>query len=544
LQGPEGSTGATGPIGITGPAGTDGQVFNLQGTVPTSSDLDDIDSPTENDAWVVLDTSHVWFWSGLIWIDGGPIFKASGISRTLWVDINGDDDADGLTPQTPKRTVKSALSFASPGDQVRVNPGEYLEDNPLPFPYPEISVVGADQRSVTIRLMNNGDLFHVLNGCYVQNMSFRGIAPGKGILAFPPTGAGSITRSPYAQDCTNFVEGSIGLDIDGNKSDGLRSMVLDSFTQYNPDGIGCKVYNKGFSQLVSMFTVCSNISVLAESGGTVTITNSESDFGNFGLYADGVGPLEQSAEIDGSNQSGNRFRVRNLSQPEKPYVGQVVYVGELYYVVKGYEITNPGQSYSQPPSVIVSIGSGPNAIAAQGVASINNLGQLVDIQLISTGQNYRATDSVTITISGGGGFFAAAEPILEPAYYTVQDYLDLGGGDYDLLLVENLPYVPLDGDTVDFFRVSQIVANSHSMQYVGSGTDITQALPFAGGKAIQANEVVQTNGGRVAITSTDQLGNFRVGESLVINQTTGTISGTDFTKSILATVFPYILALS
>jgi hypothetical protein len=82
------------------------------------------------------------------------------------------------------------------------------------------------------------------------------------------------------------------------------------------------------------------------------------------------------------------------------------------------------------------------------------------------------------------------------------------------------------------------------MEYVGSGTDINTAIPFTGGTTIQANEVIQINGGRVAITSTDQLGDFRVGEDLVINQNAGTISGQAFRKSILATVIPYILALS
>jgi hypothetical protein len=460
------------------------------------------------------------------------------------VDVNGDDAADGLTPQTAKKTIKNALLGATPGTQVKVNPGSYLEDNPLAYPYPNISIDGADLRTVTIVLQNDDDLFHVLNGCYVQNVSFEGTVTGKGIMAFPPSGSGAITKSPYVQNCTNFVEGSIGLDVDGNKSSGLRSMVLDSFTQYNKDGIGCKVHNRGFSQIVSMFTICADKSVLVESGGTATITNSESDFGNYGLYADGVGPLEFSADIEGNNQVGNRFKINNFSQPTTPYVGQVVSIGELYYVVAGYNIANPGQGFTEPPTVTVSIGTGPNAIAAQGIASINSQGEIVDIVPISSGQNYRSTDNPVVTFSGGGGFFAAAEPIMEPVYYTIQDYEDLGGGSYDIVLSEVLPYSPSNGDEVNFYRVSQIVANSHSMQFVGSGTDITQALPFAGGKPIQANEVVQVNGGRVAVTSTDQLGNFRVGESLVINQNTGTITGTDFTKSILATVFPYILALS
>lgn len=543
-EGGLGATGATGPQGERGFPGLDGQTFNLKGTTGSSSDLASITNKEPNDAWITLDTSHVWFWNGFNWVDGGPIFKASGISNTYWVDINGKNSADGLTPQTPKRTIEAALAVVKPGDQIRVNTGEYFVNNPLVFPFPNVSIVGADLRSTVLNLQNDADLFHVLNGCYVQNMSFRGNAPGKGIMAFPPTGAGLITESPYVQNCTNFVRGSIGLDVDGNKSSGLKSMVLDSFTQYNEGGVGCKVYNKGYCQVVSMFTICADKSVYALTGGTVSVTNSNSDFGNYALYADGVGPLEQTAQIDGVGQLGTTFRLKNLTPTERPYVGQVVSIGELYYNVTGFRIDNKGQGFTSPPDVNVSIGTGPNAIAAQGVARIDENGQLTGIDLISSGQNYKFTDIITVTISGGGGTSASVSAIRNPVYYTIASATEVVAGKCTITLVENLPYNALNNDDVKFYRVSRIIANSHCMEYVGSGTDITTALPFTGGQAIQENEVVQINGGRVAITSTDQLGNFRVGEGLVINQNTGTVSGVAFTKSILATVLPYVLALS
>jgi hypothetical protein len=293
-----------------------------------------------------------------------------------------------------------------------------------------------------------------------------------------------------------------------------------------------------------MFTICSDKSILAESGGTVSVTNSNSDFGNYALYADGVSPLEQTGDINGNGQTGNIFQLNNMSSSDKPYVGQVVYIGELYYRVQNFVVSHPGQSYTSPPDITVSIGSGPNAIAAQGAAIIDENGEVVAIELVSSGQNYKATDTVTVTITGGNGFLAEATAVMAPVYYTIQGATSVVGGECTISIVETLSYNPSDGDVVNFYRVSRIIANSHCMEYVGSGTNITTALPFAGGTAIQENEVVQVNGGRVAVTSTDQLGNFRVGEGLVINQNTGTVSGTDFTKSILATVLPYILALT
>ena len=60
---------------------------------------------------------------------------------------------------------------------------------------------------------------------------------------------------------------------------------------------------------------------------------------------------------------------------------------------------------------------------------------------------------------------------------------------------------------------------------------------------IQENEVDNRNGGLVIYTSTDQSGNFRIGDGLVINQSTGTISGNFYSKSLFANVTPFILAL-
>ena len=54
---------------------------------------------------------------------------------------------------------------------------------------------------------------------------------------------------------------------------------------------------------------------------------------------------------------------------------------------------------------------------------------------------------------------------------------------------------------------------------------------------------MQTNGGEVVYTSTDQRGDFRVGDQLTINAVQGTITGEAFDKSLFAVMTPYILAI-
>lgn len=81
------------------------------------------------------------------------------------------------------------------------------------------------------------------------------------------------------------------------------------------------------------------------------------------------------------------------------------------------------------------------------------------------------------------------------------------------------------------------------MEYIGTGVTIASALPQNGGVLIQDNETQTIDGGLVVFTSTDQSGNFRIGDGVVINQQTGTISGTFYSKSLFSTLTPFILAL-
>ena len=57
------------------------------------------------------------------------------------------------------------------------------------------------------------------------------------------------------------------------------------------------------------------------------------------------------------------------------------------------------------------------------------------------------------------------------------------------------------------------------------------------------NEIDDRNGGLTIFTSTDQTGNFRIGDGVIINQQTGTISGEFYSKSLFSQMTPFILAL-
>jgi hypothetical protein len=114
---------------------------------------------------------------------------------------------------------------------------------------------------------------------------------------------------------------------------------------------------------------------------------------------------------------------------------------------------------------------------------------------------------------------------------------------YDVVLKNNVPYELNNSNIAYFYKQSRLLASSHAFQYIGSGTEITSALPQNEGVTIAANETVSINGGLVVYTSTDQSGNFKIGDGVIIDQSTGTISGEAYGRSLFATVTPFILAL-
>jgi hypothetical protein len=110
-------------------------------------------------------------------------------------------------------------------------------------------------------------------------------------------------------------------------------------------------------------------------------------------------------------------------------------------------------------------------------------------------------------------------------------------------LIQNLNNDVGTGTTVYFARQSFQIVSSHSFQYIGAGNTIADAYPSRGGVTIQENEVIKIDGGEITYTSTDQRGNFRIGDGVAIDQSTGRVSGNAYVKSLFTTVTPFILAL-
>ena len=477
--------------------------------------------------------------------------SATGINsapNVLYVAKDGNDDNNGTSIDNAKLTIAGAVSIAQSGTTIKVLSGNYVESNPIELPA-FTAVIGDDLRTVKV-LPNTptSDIFHVNKACKVSNITFSGHTAPAAAIAFP-TGiatnvGGGKWKGPYIQNCTSDTTTGTGIYIDGDKAEKTKSMNVDAFTQYNQGGVGVAVTNEGYAQLVSVFTICCDKAIQVHKGGQADLANSNCSFGTFGLVADGVSPEQFTGIVTASAAASQDNVTINVgSSTTRPYDGQVVYFDQLFKSVETITVGSGGTGYTQAPTVTVDSPTGPNGETASAFATIEN-GAVTEISIISSGSQYTSTPSVTISGPQSGINTATATANMADTYFTINSATPIVSGITTLTLAENLINTVGVGSTAYFFQQSKIVASSHTFEYIGSGNTITLATPKRGGVTVQANEVVSQNGGRVIYTSTDQAGNFRIGDDLQINQATGTISGRAFSKSLFSEITPFILALS
>ena len=374
--------------------------------------------------------------------------------------------------------------------------------------------------------------------------------------SFSP-GVGPITQGPYIRNCTNFIQNSVGMNVDGFHAEpgdqddiGVTgAMSVDSYTQYNQGGIGVTITNGAYAQLVSIFTICDDIAIYTGNGGQCDITNSNSSFGNEGLVSIGVGGTDSGSiyrmtgEVKtAAAEDTDTVAISGIGS-YRPYDGLAVYFGKLYYTVDSIVVDNPGSGYdpNNPPTVTIDIPTGPSGIRAEAAADISLDGTITGFTIISTGSQYEIENPPNISVGGTGG--ASGTVVLQPTYYSIESASLPIAGVSTVVLKTVIDFDIGVGTTVYFSRQSLQIASSHSFEYVGSGTNIFTAKPALGGVTVQENEVVFRDGGLIVYTSTDQAGNFRIGDGVSVNQFTGTISGRDFDQSLLNTVTPLIIAL-
>jgi hypothetical protein len=341
--------------------------------------------------------------------------------------------------------------------------------------------------AVQVDIQNGNNNEGIRNGQHYYN----------GTSSYLPNGqiAPTVTSLNFLKWITKYVASNqviprypagAGMRVDGSHAEGfLRSMVLDSYTQFNEGGKGIYMLNNGYAQLVSIFTICCTQGILCETGGTCSISNSNSSFGLSGIVATGKSPVTVlTGTLVNNPFTSNSVIVSNVS-------GVNINPNSDYYVPGGLDTRKV--AYTPYSGLIFTIG---NDLTLYSIDNTNS-------PILSAG-----TDS-TFNVFTTQNIFTNYEP----------------------------------GEIVRFYIRSTATASSHAFEYIGTGDVLARAVPALGGVTNIALEAVFADGGAVYFTSTNQAGDFRVGQEFTIVQETGTIEGDTFKRSILTLVTPLNLAL-
>ena len=357
----------------------------------------------------------------------------------------------------------------------------------------------ADQADYDVNVPEANELstmFRVNSGSYFQNLTLTGMKAGPAntrgdvgslyedaTYGLPPNQGWNfaflpnavIRKSPYIQNCTNFSdsqinnvtftphtpgEGAAG-DLDSAPSGGgilvdgsvpavtspLRSMVCDSYTHTALDGPGIFVTNNGYCQGTSSYAFFNHSHITAVNGGQANLAASTTDFGRYGLIADGRSTAAIfTSNVDGAADDG--ATTFNINQP----AAGVGWFGD-----------------TQRPA--------------------NNM--LVEVN----GNTYPILSATANTDSEGGDGWTVE--ISRPDPNNRSNNLGLNGA-------------LTDDAAVSFFLRSMIASSGHTMEYVGSGTNYN-ALPENGGVPTEANQKIELNDGKIWAATTDHNGKFTLG---------------------------------
>jgi len=318
----------------------------------------------------------------------------------------------------------------------------------------------------------------------------------------------------------------------------LRSMVADSFTQVNQGGPGHLITNRGYTQFVSCFTTFCTYSYKAQNGGFANISNSVTDFGEEGLVSVGKDfdfytsgrSLEQissevvAIEVINGGAGYTENPVVNITGGEGSGATAEAQIDLDSGSVTKILVTNPGQGYTETPDVTIGTSpTGQNA-EASAVLSVNSSIKLYGIYEDTFGRVRRPD--------------AGSLMFVNDQYVTINNVEEIDSG-FEVSFYPGINAVN-QGELLFLFQPSVLSSGGHVFEYPGTGVTYN-ALPEYGGIPDESRDVVVIPPGKVFVSSTSNVGTFKVGPQFSVEQSTGvvTINTDQFNLSGINQIGPF-----
>jgi len=420
---------------------------------------------------------------------------------------------------------------------------------------PGSSLGSSSNLTFNVATLENNDasnMFLMNNTTNLVQMSFKGLTgtPGAGgtskasVVSLDPSGS-ITTASPYVQNCSSVNANATGVQIDGLlHSAGNKSILANDFTQINSDGRGVHALGGGRGEMVSIFTYYCDKSFYAESGGFIRGLNCSSAYG------------EKGAESTGSLASETAVSV--VSRGEMLKYSTSGFIGSATESDLQDTVTTSG---TPTAATIVGVTSGASATIIRTNISLDFLhiesrsGNFTQGEVCTVTKDDSSTYQLTLNASHGDS--TAAQTGQQGALITVDSSDGTLGGSTAIKLGANIQFA---GDST-YYRISAVsetnesnetalirLTNSvtsgnaiadntattittgysnirltgHDFLDIGTGDFTTSNYPGGPSQpADQSDEINELLGGRIYFTSTDQSGDFRVGDLFRIEQATG-----------------------
>jgi len=210
-------------------------------------------------------------------------------------------------------------------------------------------------------------------------------------------------------------------------------------------------------------------------------------------------------------------------------------------IVKNVAIVpSPGNTTPQDISIPTGSPDDPNAPAAK----ISTLLKIV-IDVIDHGPGYipEIPTDPDYAAYGDADLLVERATVLESLSSIQTDTINYLNNNYGgSITVTVFPPVQSAVNGVDarFHNVSTLSSGGTALEYVGAGVTYN-ALPFFGGEPIPENERIEINNGKAFTVTSDQVGNYRVGEFFTVNALTGevTINAENLNLAGLASIGPF-----
>jgi hypothetical protein len=413
---------------------------------------------------------------------------------------------------------------------------------------------GASDLTFNVASLENNDasnMFIVNNQTNIVQMSMKGLTgtPGAGatgkaaVVSLDPSGS-ITTASPYIQNCSSVNAGATGIQIDGLlHSAGNKSILANDFTQINSDGKGVHALGGGRGEMVSVFTYYNSISFHAESGGFIRGLNCSSAYGEQGAVADSTLASETPVSVSA--------RGAMLKYATAGFIGAAT---------ESDVADTVSTSGTPTAATITGVTSGATATIIRVNISLDYLhiesitGNFTQGEVCTVTKDDSSTYQLTLDSSHGGALIAQTGQIgpliaVDGSALSSATAITIGAN------------VVFAGDTAKYYRVSAVsetntsnetalirltesvttgraIADNeagsvttdfsnvrltgHDFLNIGTGDFTTTNYPGSETQPPdQSDEVTETNGGRVYFSSTDQLGDFRIGDLFRIQQSTG-----------------------